>query len=39
VSWSGGKDSLAKLAAERDELDVVAAVTMFDAPPLDLIPC
>ena len=30
VSWSGGKDSLAALAAVRDRLDVVAALTMFD---------
>ena len=31
ISWSGGKDSLAALAAVRDRLDVVAALTMFDA--------
>jgi uncharacterized protein (TIGR00290 family) len=30
VSWSGGKDSHAALAAVRDRLDVVAALTMFD---------
>jgi len=30
ISWSGGKDSLAALAACRDRLDVVAALTMFD---------
>jgi uncharacterized protein (TIGR00290 family) len=30
ISWSGGKDSLAALAATRDELDIVAALTMFD---------
>ena len=30
ISWSGGKDSLAALAACRDSLDVVAALTMFD---------
>ena len=30
VSWSGGKDSLAALAAVRDRFDVVAALTMFD---------
>jgi uncharacterized protein (TIGR00290 family) len=30
VSWSGGKDSLAALAAVRDRLDVAAALTMFD---------
>ena len=30
ISWSGGKDSLAALAAVRGELDVVAALTMFD---------
>ena len=30
ISWSGGKDSLAALAAVRDDLDVVAALTMFD---------
>jgi diphthine-ammonia ligase len=30
ISWSGGKDSLAALAAVRDRLDVVAALTMFD---------
>jgi uncharacterized protein (TIGR00290 family) len=30
ISWSGGKDSLAALAATRDRLDVVAALTMFD---------
>ena len=30
ISWSGGKDSLAALAAVRDQLDVVAALTMFD---------
>ena len=30
ISWSGGKDSLAALAAVRDRLDVVVALTMFD---------
>lgn len=30
ISWSGGKDSLAALAAVRGKLDVVAALTMFD---------
>ena len=30
ISWSGGKDSLAALAAVQDRLDVVAALTMFD---------
>ena len=30
ISWSGGKDSLAALAASRDRFDVVAALTMFD---------
>ena len=30
ISWSGGKDSLAALAAVRDDLDVVTALTMFD---------
>lgn len=30
VSWSGGKDSLAALAAVRRDLDVIAALTMFD---------
>jgi len=30
ISWSGGKDSLAALAASRDRLDVVVALTMFD---------
>lgn len=30
ISWSGGKDSLAALAAVRDRLDVVASLTMFD---------
>jgi diphthine-ammonia ligase len=30
ISWSGGKDSLAALAAVRDRFDVVAALTMFD---------
>jgi uncharacterized protein (TIGR00290 family) len=30
ISWSGGKDSLAALAAVRDRLDVVCALTMFD---------
>ena len=30
VSWSGGKDSLAALAAGRDRFEVVAALTMFD---------
>jgi uncharacterized protein (TIGR00290 family) len=30
ISWSGGKDSLAALAAVRGDLDVVAALTMFD---------
>jgi len=30
ISWSGGKDSLAALAAVRHDLDVIAALTMFD---------
>lgn len=30
ISWSGGKDSLAALAAVRRDLDVIAALTMFD---------
>jgi diphthine-ammonia ligase len=30
VSWSGGKDSLAAVAATRGELDLVCALTMFD---------
>lgn len=30
ISWSGGKDSLAALAAVRHRFDVVAALTMFD---------
>jgi uncharacterized protein (TIGR00290 family) len=30
VSWSGGKDSLAAVAATRDELELVCALTMFD---------
>src|SRR5262249_51176750 len=30
ISWSGGKDSLAALAAVRGDLDVVVALTMFD---------
>jgi diphthine-ammonia ligase len=30
VSWSGGKDSLAAVAATRAELDIVCALTMFD---------
>ena len=30
ISWSGGKDSLAALAAVRNRLEVVAALTMFD---------
>ena len=30
VSWSGGKDSLAAVAATRDELDLICALTMFD---------
>jgi diphthine-ammonia ligase len=30
ISWSGGKDSLAALAACRDRFEVVAALTMFD---------
>lgn len=30
ISWSGGKDSLAALAAIRERFDVVAALTMFD---------
>lgn len=30
ISWSGGKDSLAALSAVRGDLDVVAALTMFD---------
>ena len=30
VSWSGGKDSLAAVAATRDQFDLVCALTMFD---------
>jgi diphthine-ammonia ligase len=30
VSWSGGKDSLAAVAATRGQLDLVCALTMFD---------
>ena len=30
MSWSGGKDSLAAVAAARGDLDIVAALTMFD---------
>jgi uncharacterized protein (TIGR00290 family) len=30
VSWSGGKDSLAAVAATRGDLDLVCALTMFD---------
>ncbi len=30
ISWSGGKDSLAALSAVRGDLNVVAALTMFD---------
>jgi uncharacterized protein (TIGR00290 family) len=30
VSWSGGKDSLAAVAATRDRLDLICALTMFD---------
>jgi diphthine-ammonia ligase len=30
VSWSGGKDSLAAVAATRGEYDLVCALTMFD---------
>jgi uncharacterized protein (TIGR00290 family) len=30
VSWSGGKDSLAVVAAVRADLDIVCALTMFD---------
>ena len=30
VSWSGGKDSLAAVAATRDHFDLVCALTMFD---------
>ncbi len=30
VSWSGGKDSLAAIAATRDRYDLVYALTMFD---------
>ena len=30
ISWSGGKDSLAALAAVRGRLEVVTALTMFD---------
>ena len=30
ISWSGGKDSLAALSAVRHDLDVAAALTMFD---------
>jgi uncharacterized protein (TIGR00290 family) len=30
ISWSGGKDSLAALAAVRDRLDIVTSLTMFD---------
>jgi uncharacterized protein (TIGR00290 family) len=30
VSWSGGKDSLAAVAATREHVDLVCALTMFD---------
>lgn len=30
VSWSGGKDSLAAVAAVRDQFDIVTTLTMFD---------
>jgi uncharacterized protein (TIGR00290 family) len=30
VSWSGGKDSLAAVAAVRHQLEIVTALTMFD---------
>jgi len=30
VSWSGGKDSLAAVAATRDQFELVYALTMFD---------
>ena len=30
ISWSGGKDSLAALAASRGHFDIVTALTMFD---------
>jgi diphthine-ammonia ligase len=30
ISWSGGKDSLAAVAATREQLDFVCALTMFD---------
>ena len=30
ISWSGGKDSLAALASVRNDLEVVATLTMFD---------
>lgn len=30
MSWSGGKDSLAAVAATRSNLDIVCALTMFD---------
>ena len=30
VSWSGGKDSLAAIAATREQFDLVCALTMFD---------
>ena len=30
ISWSGGKDSLAALAATRDRFDIVSSLTMFD---------
>ena len=30
VSWSGGKDSLAAVAATREHFDLVCALTMFD---------
>ena len=30
VSWSGGKDSLAAVAATREQFDLVCALTMFD---------
>ena len=30
ISWSGGKDSLAAVAATRERLDLVCALTMFD---------
>jgi hypothetical protein len=30
ISWSGGKDSLAAVAATREHFDLVCALTMFD---------